>query len=764
MPEYSVLNKGYPRVDAVDKVTGRTQYTSDVYLPGMLACKVLQSTKRHARILSVDTSRVEQLSGVFGVVTGRDLPDVLLAVGSLRDKRLFALDKVRYLGEPLAAVAAVDEMTAQEALDLIQVEYEEMEAVTNAVEAMKPSAPLVHEDMESYEGSQFALGGNICAALDGERGDVDKAFQEADYVIEDTFRTQAIHQGYLEPMACIASVDPSGRINVWTSTQGPYPVRATLAEVLQCPVSRIRVVPMEMGGGFGAKLRVCLEIYPVVLSMKTGRPVKMVASREESFTLSGFRLPTVVHLKTGVMKDGTMVAREATSIFDTGAYTGPGVQSGISHSMGAYRIPNARLRSYGVYTNKIGAGSYRASGVADVVFAVESHTDIIAHKLGMDPMEFRLKNLLEEGDVSIRGDKIPQNGLKETLQVVRERLGMLGSSEEGHGVGISVGEWRSGSGPSSANVTVNEDGTLTVLTGSVDISGSDTSLAQIAAETLGVEMDQVVMPKRDTDMAPFTGASGGSRIVYSQGKAVQLAAEDARDKLLALAAERLGTNVDALRCAGGRIYVEDNPEQGHTLANLARMSFTSPTGPIMGMASLSTLPFAPVFNTQAAQVRVDTETGQIRVTRFIQGQDVGTAINPMSVEGQMEGGAIQAVGRAVTENVVFDQGKIMNPSLTTYLMPLAMDTPPIENILVQVPSDDGPFGARAVAEPPGFGAPAAIANAIYNAVGVRIKDLPLTEEKIMAALRGEAPKEENLDLSFLEGHSDAGSIQWAGSG
>jgi CO/xanthine dehydrogenase Mo-binding subunit len=765
MPEARVLGKNYPRVDAADKVSGRSQYAGDVYLPGMLIGKVLKSNRPHARILRIDTSQAAQVPGVRAVITGKDIPDVRFGSGAVKDRRVFALDKVRYMGEPVAAVAAVDEIAALEALDLIQVQYEDLPAITDPIDALKPEAPLVHQDLPRYDGYATGMGGNVCTIVEGDRGDVDSAFAAADRIFEDTFRSQGINQGYLEPMACVANVDPSGRINVWTSTQGPYAVRATLAAVLQIPISRLRIIPMELGGGFGAKLRLCLEPYPVFLALKTGKPVKMVATREEVFTLSGFRLPTTVYLKTGVLKDGTIVAREAISIFDMGAYLGAGVQSGVSHTIGPYNIPHHRVRSYAVYTNKIWAGSYRASGVADVTFAVESHTDIIARQLGMDPWDFRMKNILKEGDVAIQGGRIPRNGLPQTLEAIKDRMHWPRQSEEGHGVGLAVCQWRSGSGPSTASISINEEGMLSLLTGSVDITGTDTVLAQIAAVVLGVDMQQVIVARRDTDVAPFTGPSGGSRITYSQGKAVQMAAEDARGKLIALAAERLQAPVEAFACAGGRVYIMDNPERGYSLGELARLSFTSKAGPITGTAALSSMPFAPVFNAQAAEIKVDKETGTVRIVRFVQAQDVGVAINPMAVEGQIEGGAVQGIGRALSEAVLIQDGHIVNPSLTTYLMPLAPDIPAIENVLVEVPTEEGPFGARAVAEPPGFGPPAAIANAIEDAVGVRIKELPLSADHILRALQGEPLPEITLDLALLRRlRGVGGPIQWASAG
>ncbi|MDE0822616.1 MAG: xanthine dehydrogenase family protein molybdopterin-binding subunit [Dehalococcoidia bacterium] len=755
--EFSVIGKNSIRVDAMEKVTGRATYAGDVYLPGMLMCKIMTSTRSHAKIVSIDTTAAEALPGVRCVITGSDYPDVRFGSGALKDRRIMAREEVFYIGEPVAAIAADDEITALEAIGLIEIKYEDIKHVVDPLQAIYGSSVDVHSDLEDFEGFGFALGGNNCTMLDSDRGDVEQGFKDSDVIIEETYHTQPISQGFLEPMACVADVEANGRLDIYASTQGPYQVRSQLSSVLEMSIGNIKVTAMEMGGGFGAKLRLALEGFPAMLSIKTGKPVKLVCTREEAFTLNGPRLETNIYLKTGVTNDGKILAREARSVFDVGAYLGAGPNAGVGHGLGAYNIPNFKLRSYGVYTNKLYVGSYRASGVADMNFATESHTDVIAHKLGLDPMEFRIKNALSEGDTAVNGSTIPVNGLMETILAVKERMGLPKKMEEGRGVGIAVGEWRSGSGPSTASISVNEDGTVSLLTGSVDISGSDTSLAQIAAESLGLRLEQVVVAKRNTDMAPFTGPSGGSRIVYSQGRAVQNAAEDTKAKLMDLAADRLGVPADALECAGGSVYVQDNPPQSLDLGQLARMSLTSRGGPIIGTASLSSLPYAPVFNAQAAEVIVDRETGQVRVTRFVQAQDIGKAINPMGVEGQLEGGAVQGIGRALSEEILIDKetGQVRNPSLATYLMPLSVDMPDIENILVEVPSADGPFGARAVAESPGFGPPAAIANAIFDAVGVRIKTLPLSAERVLAAIQGRDADEYTVDAEALRAAESA---------
>jgi len=738
MTSFKVLETNHPRLDAIEKVTGSATYASDVYLPGMLMCKLLLSTQSHAKIVSIDVAEAEKIPGVRAVITGQDYPEVHFGSGGLRDRYIMPRDEVFYVGEPIAAVAADNEIIAQTALDTIKVLYEPLPNVVNSLAALDPGSPIVHPDLPSFEGYGFVLGGdNVCTLLDADRGDVDEAFGKCDFIVEDVFQSQGINQGFLEPMACIARSEPNGRLTIWASTQGPYQVRSQLATVLQLEISQIKVIPMELGGGFGAKLRLAFEAYPALLSIRCGQPVKLINTREETFTLNGPRLPVTNYIRSGINNDGTIMAREAYTVFDVGAYLGAGPNSGVGHGLGAYHIPNYRLRSYGVYTNKVYVGSYRASGVADMTFAVESHTDNIANKLGIDPIDFRMKNAIKKGDIAVNGSPLPSNGLMETLEAIKKTLNKPDAGSD-RGVGVALCEWRSGSGPSTASISVNEDGTISLLTGSVDISGSDTSLAAIAAETLGISLDKVIVPKRDTDLAPFTGPSGGSRIIYSQGTAVQRAAEDTKAKLFLLASERLGVAAEALICEEGMVYVQDNPAQSLDIGQIARLSLSSRGGPIIGTASLSNMPYTPVFSTHAAEVLVDKETGQVKVTRYIQAQDVGVAINPMSVEGQLDGGAVQGIGRALSEDMQFDPqtGEVKNASFATYLMPLAIDMPNIEDILIRVPAEDGPFGARAVAEPPGFGPPAAIANAIYDAIGIRINDLPLSPERVLSAING----------------------------
>ncbi|MSQ15061.1 MAG: xanthine dehydrogenase family protein molybdopterin-binding subunit [Dehalococcoidia bacterium] len=734
---YAVVGKRVPRVDAVDKATGRSIYGSDIYLPGMLHCKILSSTQAHAKIKKIDFSKALAVPGVKSIITAADVPDIMYGtVGNIRDRSFMARDRVRFIGEPVAAVAAIDEDVAEYAVSLIEVEYEPLPAVFDVLEAMKEGAPLVHEKLQEYEGSTGLRKGNICSLLTATRGDMDAGLSEADFIVEGTYRSQPINQGYMEPMACAAEVEPSGRVTIWTTTQAPYAIRNTIAETLQLPMNRVKVIPLEIGGGFGAKLRVSFEAFCVILSQKTGRPVKMISSREENFTAIGPRLECVATIKTGVKKDGTITARQVHAVYDTGAYLGPGVGAGVGHSTGPYRVPNFKAESYAVYTNKIWAGSYRASGVADMVFAVESHMDEVAACIGMDPFDFRLKNILEEGDRSLTGEVIPTMGLREMGEAAKTGSNWnTRKQEDGWGIGVAFSDWKSGTGASTATVSLNEDGTVSVLTGTVDIAGSDTSLSQIVAETIGVPFEKVVMAKKDTDAAPFNGPTGGSRVIYSAGRTVLQAAQDAKEKVLRLAADVLEANQDDLEVVNERVQVKGSPDKGRSLAEIARLSSSSKYGSIMGQAALSQLPFAPIYNAVVVEIKVDKETGMIKVLNFTQSQDLGFAINPNSVEGQMEGGAVQAIGRALYENFIFDKGKPVNPSLTTYLLPLALDVPPMSTIMIESVSKEGAFGAKAVAEPPGFGAPAAIANALYNATGIRIRDLPLSPDKVRAALK-----------------------------
>lgn len=735
---YSVVGKRVPRVDAVDKATGRSIYGSDIYLPGMLHCKILSSPHPHARIKKIDTSKASEVPGVKAIMTAADVPNVLYGTaGTLRDRSFIARDKVRFVGEPIAAVAAIDEDIAEYAVSLIEVEYEPMPGVFDPLEAMKDGAPLVHEKIEEYVGSTGMRKGNICTLLTAERGDIEQGLAEADFVVEGTYRSQPINQGYMEPMACAADVDPSGHVTIWTTTQAPYAIRNTIVDILGMSMNKVKVIPLEIGGGFGAKLRVSFEPFCIILSQKTGKSVKMISTREENFTAIGPRLECVATITTGVKKDGTITARKVHAVYDTGAYLGPGPGAGVGHSTGPYKVPNFKAESYGVYTNKVWAGSYRASGVADMVFAVESHMDEVAARIGMDPLDFRLKNLIQEGDRSITGEVVPTMALKEMAEAARKSSNWDSrKQEEGWGVGVAFSDWKSGTGASTATVSLNEDGTVSLLTGTVDIAGSDTSLAQIVAETMGVPFDKVTLAKKDTDSAPFNGPTGGSRVIYSAGRTVLQAANEAKDKVIRLAADILEANSEDIELVNERVQVKGTPDKGRSLAEIARLSTSSKYGPIMGQAALSQLPFAPIYNAVIVEIKVDKETGLIKVLKFTQAQDLGFAINPNSVEGQMEGGAVQAIGRALYENYIFRDGKPVNPSLTTYLLPLAPDVPQMDTIMIEsAGSKEGAFGAKAVAEPPGFGAPAAIANALFNATGIRIRELPLSADKVQAALK-----------------------------
>ncbi|HKZ50872.1 MAG TPA: xanthine dehydrogenase family protein molybdopterin-binding subunit, partial [Dehalococcoidia bacterium] len=662
---------------------------------------------------------------------------------AVEDRTIIAVGKALYQGQPVVAVAAVDEETAREAMELIRVDYQVLSAVFDPEEAMRPGAPLVHEDLLSYGGeSKQGRSGNVYTRLEATGGDLARGFAESDHVFEDTFRTQMVHQGYIEPHAMTAQVDNSGRISVWTTTQAPYTIRHDLATVLEVPINRIRVVPTEVGGGFGGKLAMTYEPLAVLLAQRANRPVKLVMSREEEFIAARPRSRIVAHIKTGVKKDGTMLARESTFIYDAGAFGGAPVFSGINFGRGPYHVPNYKLTSYGVYTNHLGSGSYRAPGAPQVTFAYESATDMIGRRLGIDPLELRLKNALEEGNLNTRNERIGPIGLKKTLISAAARADWGKPLGPNRGRGIASGEWITASGATTATIAVNEDGTISVLTGAVDITGSKTSLAQVAAEEMGVSMEEVtIASQNDTDATPYTAGSGGSRVTYMGGTAIRQATADAREQLFALASDTLEASPDDLELRDKKVSVKGSPEKAVTLAELAQKANSSRGGPVLGRGSVARLGPAPTFSTQVAEVEVDTETGQVRVLRLVAAQDVGFAINPTSVEGQMEGGAVQGLGYALTEDVMLGEGHVRNPNLTDYRVFTALDVPVIETIMVEEASAEGPYGARGVGEPPLVPTAPAVANAVYDAVGVRITELPITSEKVLAALRAKQGKE-----------------------
>ena len=762
---HRLVGKRIPRVDALEKVTGRATFGADVQMPGMLHGKVLRSKRPHARLAHIDTSRAERLPGVKAVVTAQGTPDVLYTLHYIYDLRLLARDKVRFVGEPVAAVAASDLDTAEEALGLITVTYEDLPAVFDPLEAMKPDAPIIHEDLSDYQAKYAAVRfGNVCSYTQIKHGDVDEGFRWADRVFENTFSTARVHQAYIEPHACVAQMDPGGKVTVWTTSQVPFKVRAAICQSLQLAMSQVRVITTTVGGGFGGKESL-LDPIAALLSQRTGRPVKMVLSREEEFIAARPRQSTRITLRTGVREDGTLTALQARYVYDAGAYADqtPGTTAyGATFAKGPYRVENVLVDAYCVYTNNVISGACRGYGGPPQCWAMESQMDIIAHALDIDPVNLRMKNGVEDGDTLSTGQVCRNVSMKPTLKAATERVGWSRKADhtEGRfrGRGVSCHERGFALFSSGIVIKLNEDGTYGLLSGSVDIgTGAKTILAQIAAEELGAQVEDIAVLMGDTDGTPYDYGTVASRTTFTAGNAVRLAAADVRRQLFALAAEKLEAGAEQLALAEGHVYVAAAPEQRVSVAALSGEATRQWGGPIIGRGSFvgqgtpmdaSTVkgyPLGPfpglVYSTQVAEVDVDPETGQVTVLRIVCAQDAGKAINRAGVEGQVYGGVTQGLGFALTEELVLHNGTVVNPRFLDYKIPTAMDAAPVETIIVEVPHDAGPYGAKGIGEALVAPTAPAIANAVCDAVGVRVFELPMTAERILAALKAREAEE-----------------------
>lgn len=748
--EFLVVGKSLPKVDAIEKVTGTGKYTVDIQLPKMLYGKILRSPYPHAKILKVDTSKAEKYPGVIATLTIEDVPRVLHGAGPapyyMQDE--YTIDeKVRYVGDKVAAVAAVSEEIAEEALELIDVEYEVLPAVFDPEKATKADAPSIH-------GTDLNL---ALPVIEIGSGDIEKGFKEADYVFEDEYKTPPVQHCCLEPHVSVASWDLSGNLTVWSSTQGPFRIRSVLARALQIPVGKIRVIAPHVGGGFGSKGTHTYEDVCAFLAKKAGRPVKLECARDEVFTASCIRHPTIYKLKTGVKKDGTFTARQAKAYFATGAYAnaGPIVVAYTGDNFACmYKCPNVKFEGYCAYTNTEVAGAFRGFGDPQTFFAVELQMDTIAEKLGIDPMELRLKNHIRAGTKMSDGLFVTSCGLSECIEKGAEAIGWnekrkwpKTGDKKKRGIGMALGIHKSGVKPgaemSSAFIRINEDGTINLLTGTVDVGqGSKTALAQIAAEELGVRLEDVNVTAGDTAVTPYDEKGAiGSRQTYVGGGAVKKAAADAKQQLLEKAAKMLEAAVEDLEVRDRRIYVEGAPETGASIAEVVMFSqFGEPENTvILGRGSHSPSGKAPYFMAQFAEVEVDIETGQVKVLRIVAAQDVGFAINPLALEGQIEGALAMGCGYALTEELLQGpNGKILNDTFLDYKIYSAMDMPKMETIIVESIDPTGPFGAKGAGEGACVPTAAAIANAIYNATGLRIKEIPITPEKILKAVKEKA--------------------------
>ena len=750
-----VVGKSLARVDAPGKVSGTAVYAADFALPGMLWGRVLRSTLPHARIIRLDVTQACALPGMRAVVTAADVPDVRYG-GGLKDETVFAKDKVRYVGQPVAAVAAATPEAAEAALATIDVVYEPIPAVLDLEAALAPGAPLIHEAWESYTAIPILhREGNICNRARIVVGDVERGFEEADHVFEHRFRTSMVHQGYTEPRAAVASWDSSGQVTVWSNTQLPFEVQNTLAEILQILPSKIRVLVPGIGGGFGGKLRVGVEHFAAFLAKKSGRPVKVVTTSEEELTAAYPRQGAVVELKTGVTKDGRITAKAGRIWFDTGAFagSGPGVASVATLVLaGPYKIPNLYLEGFAVYTNKTNCGSFRAPSGPQANFAVESQMDVIADALGLDPLEFRLKNIVREGDEGPTGQVLTAVGLEECLVKAAAAIGWNDRRPgPGRGKGLACGWWTTTGGSSGVYVKINPDGTVALNTGAVEIgTAALTGAAQVLAEALGVDLADITVVSGDTFATPFDFGAQGSRTAFAVGNACRAAAAELQRKLVAQAAAQLGAPEEALALRDKHVV---GPNGRISLADLARQSQLAGGGMIAHGTFIAPgtaydtkrveghvypVFHSPSFHAHAVDLSVDGETGEVTIHKYVVAQDVGFALNPTYIEGQIEGGVAQGLGQTLSEEIVYRDGRVLNANLTDYKMPTTLDVPRVESILVAHPGRVGPFGAKGVGEPPNIEPPAAVANAIAAAVGVRITSLPITAEKIVLASRGDA--------------------------
>ena len=754
-----VIGQSLPRADSWEKVTGQAVYALDFKLPGMLYAKVLRSPLAHARVLNVDTEKAARLKGVRALATGRE-SNLRRYGGAIADSYFIAWDKVRFIGEPVAALAAVDEDTASEALELIKVDYEELPPVFDSVAAMEPTAPLLHQGLAEYRCSPRAQpvpGTNIAGFFKLRKGDIQSGFAQADEIFEKEYRCQKAQHCPMEVHNATAKADASGKITVWTCTQAPFLVRASLCEGLGVASDKIRVIATYCGGGFGGKTGARMEPLAALLALKAnGRPVKAVMTREEEFTAAEARHPCLIRIKSGLRKDGRLSAVEIKVVWDTGAYalTGPFVnqKAGIS-AAGPYQIPNLKIDTYCVYTNTLPAGSFRGFGHPQTSWAMESHMDIMAAALGIDPLELRLINGVEEGSISATGERLHSVGLKAALKKSARVISWRSTNQPQVGRGIACSHRATAEGTSSsALIKVEGDGRVNLLTSTCELGqGSKTALAQIAAQELGVPYETVSLASPDTDVTPFDYGTISSRSTFFVGNAVRLAAAEAKERILEIAAERLEANIRDLEIDAGQVFVKGSPDIRISLAQLlapgrhgitrgyvtGRGFFTLAEEVIPDKESgQSPRPTAFwIYDAQAVQVRVDKETGEVNILKLSSANEVGKAINPASCQAQIDGCMSFALSCAMLEELATNQGRIINPSFLDYLTPSAVDMPPITTTLIEEPHPDGPYGAKGSGE--GAGAPlaAAIANAIYNAVGVRILNGPITPEKVLAALK-----------------------------
>src|SRR5580692_3199173 len=745
------------RPDGVDKVTGRANFGADMKMAGMLHGRVKRSPHPHGRILKIDASKALALPGVRAVVTSADFPEIkseeaFVGEGPMnfRDlsRNVMARDKVLYEGHAVAAVAATSPIIAAEAVELIDVEYEPLPYVIDVEDAMVEGAQVLHEDM-------FTQGvepkpeqpSNIAKKVGFKKGNSEEGFRLADVIIEHRYSTQPVHQAYIEPHACVVSTAADGNVTIWASSQGQFMIRAYTSKLLGIEMAKIRVMPAEIGGGFGGKTVIYLEPLAAALSRKSGRPVKMVMSREEVFRSTGPTSGGVIEVKLGAKRDGTIVAAELVLKYQAGAFAGSPVAPSCMCAFAMYDLDNVTITGYDVVSNRPKVAAYRAPGAPISTFGVESCIDELARELDMDPLALRIKNAATDGTKAVHGPTWTNIGFLDTVAAAQKHPNYLIPLGANQGRGVACGFWFNVGGESSASVHVNEDGSVSVATGSPDIGGSRASMAMMAAETLGIPLEKVKPIVADTASIGFTHVTGGSRVTFATGMATVQAAEKVIEQLKGRAAILWDISPEAVDWKDGKAYPA-GPNAGTfdpmPLAEIA-VKAARTGGPIGAEVQLNAQGAGPAFATHVCDVEVDPETGHVKVLRYTAAQDVGRAIHPSYVEGQIQGGVTQGIGWALSEEYIYDkQGRMDNPGFLDYRCPVASDMPMIDAVLVEVPNPRHPYGVRGVGEVPIVPPMAAVANAIADATGRRLRDLPMSPPKVLSALGEPDPEPQQM--------------------
>ncbi len=759
-PNYRFVNKKQPRLEGVAKVTGRTTFTADVKLPRLAHMKLLLAPHAHAIIKKLDTSKAAAYPGVAGVFTADDMPAHVQRDAAARVMTPFAHREVVFFGQPVAGVVAEDPSIAEEALDLIEVEYEPLPAVMDILDALKMDAPPVRSGMGGADNSELAAHSvvtedegpkedktppNVTHRLVWARGDVEKGFAEADYIVEKKFHASWVHQGYIETMTATVDCDLDNNYHVWISTQGSFSSRDGLAKLLGVPEGKIVIEFLEMGGGFGGKIQPYAATYAAVAARILHRPVRLQFSRSQDIRAGNPAPQGYFEIKLAAKKDMTITALKAKAVYDSGAFPGSPLMAGGNLLGSYYKTPNQEIEGVEVITNRVNQGALRAPGTPQATFAIESAVDILCHEAGFDPWAFRMKNGVEAGDPMANGRNFGVIGLKQVLTAFKDTTFWKNKdvkpavdANKKIGVGWAIGGWLGGGAPTSAAVFLNGDGSINVDIGSNDISGTLTSFAMIVAETLNTPMDRISLQQGNTASAPYAGMSAGSKTLRTVGLSVQKAAESVRDQMFKLVAQRLECSPEDLECMDGTVRVKGSPDKSVTFATLGAMStgYGSPTPVIYGAGTSGSPAMAPGFALQAVKVAVDPDTGLVDILDACCVQDVGFAVNPLAVESQIQGGMVQSLALGYSEEIVWDEkGVLRNPSLLDYRLPTALDMPNIEVKIVEVPVEGaGPFGAKGMGEPPIAPGAAALANAVFNAIGARVDTIPVTAERIMRTL------------------------------